>query len=501
MRKRNKTYYFLFIIACLSITQTTAQKQGVSITLTLEQAIQAAADSSLNAFVAQNSYLANYWNYRSYKASLLPSLSFNSTPIQYNQNFVKRYNSQNNTDIYLPQKSLYVAGKAMIQQNLALTGGTFYAETGLDYLHNFGSYKSTQFSSVPFRIGYTQSLLGYNSFKWNKKTEPLKYEKAKKELIYNYETISETTTSYFFSLALNQVIYNMALQNAMRSDTVYQIGMERNKIGKISQADLLTLRLNTINTQNTLNNAKINLDKASLLFASFLRYNTGTLFNLVLPEECPNIIISPQEALNQAKQNNPKMQELALQILYARQNLDQVKKTTRFSASLSASVGFNQAGNNLVEAYNDLLRQDMVSVSFNIPIIDWGVNKGKVNMAKSNLNTTIISSEQAEEAFEQEVFLLAKEFNTRYAQIISAAEAKKVAEMAYNASYQRFLIGKIDVDGLNMAENRRDNAQQAYINALYSYWDNYYKLRRYTLYDFVSRQPIGIKPNTTSVIK
>ena len=36
------------------------------------------------------------------------------------------------------------------------------------------------FSTVPVSIGYRQSLFGYNSLKWDRRIEPLRYAEAKK---------------------------------------------------------------------------------------------------------------------------------------------------------------------------------------------------------------------------------------------------------------------------------------------------------------------------------
>ena len=49
---------------------------------------------------------------------------------------------------------------------------------------------------------------------------------------------------------------------------------------------------------------------------------------------------------------------------------------------------------------------------------------------------------------------------------------------------QRFLIGKSDINSLNLARNRQDQAQINYINELKKYWDYYYKIRKLTLYDY-----------------
>lgn len=107
-----------------------------------------------------------------------------------------------------------------MQQNFDLLGGTFYLDTDLEYMRNFGANTYTQFSSVPVRIGYRQSLLGFNAFKWERKIEPLRYERAKKELLYNMETVSEQAVTYFFSVALAQAEYRLAQENVVEAATL-----------------------------------------------------------------------------------------------------------------------------------------------------------------------------------------------------------------------------------------------------------------------------------------
>ena len=68
-------------------------------------------------------------------------------------------------------------------------------------MRNFGDYTGNQFSSIPVRLGYRQSLIGYNAFRWDRKIEPLKFEKARKELIQNMEEVAESAVTYYFDLA------------------------------------------------------------------------------------------------------------------------------------------------------------------------------------------------------------------------------------------------------------------------------------------------------------
>ena len=456
------------------------------LTLDLQQTIRLANDSSLESFRAQNMYLSGYWEYRSYRAYRLPSLTLDLTPAQYYRDITRRYDSEADIDVYRSQQSFYAYGSLSIQQNLDLTGGTFYANTSLGYMRNFGSNKYTQYTSVPFQIGYTQELIGYNAFRWERKIEPLKYEKVKKQYLYNTEQVAEQATTYFFELAMAQAEYDLARDNAASTDTLYRIGQERFKIAGISRADLLTLELDHVNAGNTLQTAASSLKRAMFTLASFLDLPKDTQIRLVLPGPPQNFNIPVDKALTMARENNPDFLQVRQDILEAEQEVDRTKKESRFNASINASIGFNQVAEDLGGAYRHPQQQDMVSVSVSIPLVDWGVRKGKYNMARNNLNVVKISSRQSEISIEEEVIMTVNDFNIQQSLVQSASRALDLADMAYEETRQRYIIGQADINSLTLSLNRQQEAQRNYISALQSYWLNYYKIRRLTLFDFAS---------------
>ena len=146
--------------------------QETSIELDLLTTVQLANDSSLSAFRAKNSYMASYWEYRSFKADRLPSLSLYLTPVSYNRDYTRRYDSEQNIDIYRRQQSFYSFGNLAAQQNLDVTGGTFFVDSELGYIRNFGDQATVSSQAFPLRVGYRQNLIGYNPFKWEKKSLP-----------------------------------------------------------------------------------------------------------------------------------------------------------------------------------------------------------------------------------------------------------------------------------------------------------------------------------------
>jgi len=167
-----------------------------------------------------------------------------------------------------------------------------------------------------------------------------------------------------------------------------------------------------------------------------------------------------------------------------------MQKTGGFDAYVSASVGFNQAGSRMVDAYFHPLRQDMINVSITVPIVDWGARKRRINAAKNNTIVTKRTVEQNEHDLEQEVMATVSEFNRQQNLTKKSLEAYNIAITTYNINKQRFIIGKTDVNTLTLSLNRKESAMRNYLSALSRYWSLFYNIRKLTLFDFEKREQL-----------
>ena len=283
-----------------------------------------------------------------------------------------------------------------------------------------------------------------------------------------------------------QADHRLAKENMISTDTLYKIGLERQKIAVISQADLLTLQLDRVNAQNTLENAQMALKRARFALALFLNMDKDTEIEIDLPGRPHDISIPLEVALDMAKRNNPQYLHQRQNILEAERYVNKTRVESRMNASVNASIGFNQVAETFKGAYSNPLQQELVSVSISIPLVDWGVRKGKFNMAINNLNVAKITARQEEINLEEEVSMTVNDFTIQQHLIASAAEALELAEIAYDQTKKRFIIGKADVNSLTLSLARQQEAHKNYISALQNYWLNYYKIRQLTLHDFAT---------------
>ena len=480
----------LFLIIIYSGVFQNIKAQSESITLSLDEAINIAAQKSLDAFRYENMYLSSYWEYRYYKADKLPSLSLNTTPFDYNHYRKKEYNSTTKQDEYVLRDYFNSDVAVQVDQKVGLTGGRFFVNSGLGMVKNLGEDVSTSYQSVPINIGYLQELNGYNEMKWQSKIEPLKFEKAKKEFVQSQENLAMKSTAMFFDLVEAQIQLKIAQNNLANADTLYKIGKGRFQVGTVTQDDLLKLELDQLNSQQALNKAKLEVQRAQSGLNSYLVMEKQTIVNCEVPSQIPTLQIIADEALALSLKNNPDILDQEQQMLEQDKAVAQSKSETGLNTSVYAAFGLNQSSENIDMVYDNPDQSQRLRLGLNVPIVDWGRRKGRLMMAESTREVVNARIRQARIDFEQNIFQSVMEFNLQAEQVRNAAKADTVAQKGYEVTFQRFLIGKVDVIKLNITRNDRESARRAYIGAVNTYWGYYYRLRMLTLYDFVKREDL-----------
>jgi len=455
--------------------------------LTLDEVLEIARDQSPQAIGAKHSFLGSYWEFRTFKARYRPGLNMDASLIDFNRSLEQRFNSSTGEDYYTEINTNNASVGLDLSQNIGLTGGSIFATSSFRAFSNqvFTPEESTQFITVPVSVGFRQPILQYNDLKWEKKIEPIKYEEAKKNYLDDMEFVNTRAVNLFFNLALAQLNVEIANFNYSNSDTLYRIAQGRYNIGTIAEDELLQMQLSFLNAGTALNQSQIDLQIQEFQLRSFLGYNENVRIELIIPRDIPDLEVEVAQALALAHENNPEIQNLERQILEADQGVAMAKGEKGLSADLFVSFGYTASGTNPPEAYRNLLDEQRVRLGLTLPIADWGLGKGMVKMAESNRNLIRTNVLQARIDFDQSVMLSVAQFNLQDDQLKIAATADTIAQKRYEVTKQRFLIGKIDVLDLNVADSEKDVARRNYITALRNYWSDFYGVRRLTLYDFI----------------
>jgi outer membrane protein len=457
--------------------------------LSFDDVIKIAEEQSPNALMAKHRFRASYWQYRTFVAEYRPSLTLTGTTPNYSTSYDRVWNSQTGQYDYISTNIMRNIGSLGLQQNIGFTGGTIFVNSDLTLENDFEN-NTHNYITAPISIGLTQPLFRYNSLRWQKKTEPLKYASAKQTFLSNIEAVHTQAVQNFFMLALAQINKQIAAMNYSNADTLYRIAKGRYELGTIAEDELLQMQLSWLNTETARKEADMNLRDREIRLRSFLGFNENVRIELILPNVIPDLQVNVQEVLDLAMANNPEILNQQLTILTAQSSVAQAKAEKGLNANLTASFGLRDQDPEFPLAYQDPSRQQTVRLAVTVPILDWGLGRGKYKMAQSSLELAQVQSEQALIDFEQNLMLDVEQFNLQKEQVAIAAKSDTVAMKMYEVTKQRFLIGKIAVLDLNNADTKKDTNKRAYVQSLQNYWNYFFNLRSLALYDFINRKPL-----------
>ncbi len=453
-------------------------------TLSLDDIIVRSRAQSPSAKQAETRKENRYWSYRYYRTNYNPQLRLSGTP--YYEKAVKETSQDDGTTKFnaVEQAGSYL--NVGLLQPIQWTGGTISANSNLSYFNNYFDDVEL-WSGAVMNIRLDQPLFAFNDLRWDRKTEPLRYEESKREYAEQMEFISMEAVNRFFNVLQAQVSMQIAQFNLANNDTIYKIEQGRYNIGTTSQDKLLQVELQLLRSKQDVAQANLDLETAGLQLRSFIGAAQEENFQLYLPEVIPQFTLTVDEALENARKNR------AAYIAFERRRVEAEREVAqargqRFQANLTAAYGLNNNGMAINDVYSDPEELQQVNLGFSIPILDWGRNKSRMKTAMANkkLNDYVIEQDQVN--FEQEIMTQVRQFEMLRLQIEITKKADEVASERYNVAQNRYLIGKIDITNLNIALTEKDDAKRSYIQALKSFWTAYYQLRRLTLYDFSAKQ-------------
>ena len=460
---------------------------GQALTLTLEQAIEQAREMSPDAQSARHTFRSAYWNYRYYRANYLPALTLTSAP--YMDRAINRITMGDGSVQFVEQNLLSTDLSLSVTQNIALTGGTLFLTTSAQRLDLLSEHSSS-WQTSPVMIGYSQSLFGYNSLKWDKRIEPVRYEEARKSYVETLELVAATATQKFFDLATAQSNLEIATTNYANADTLYAYAQGRYEIGTISENEMLQLEINKLNEEANCMSARIEVENAMQELRSYLGIREDTDLQVRLNDSIPDFVVNLNEALLLANANSPDIQNMRRRELESESNVAQARANAGLKADIYLRFGLTQTGDKLRDAYRDPLNQQYVSLSISLPILDWGRGKGQVRVARSNRDLVYTQVEQDKTDFQLNVRKLVKQFNLQSQRVRIAARTDRTAQRRAEVARRLYLLGKSSVLDLNASISEKDSARRNYIAALNEYWSLFYTLRSLTLHDFEHDRPL-----------
>lgn len=446
--------------------------------LDINQAISLAKEQSVDAAMAKNKQKTSYWEYRTFKAEQLPEVSFSATLPNYRSNY-SSYQLEDGSYTYVRNNNIGINGGLSLTQRIPFTGGTIALSTSSDYTRQIGTNSLNEFMSIPVEITLSQPIFGVNSFKWDRRIEPVRYEESQAQYAEDMEDVTITAIGYFFNLILAESNLETARQNLKNAEMLYDVAVAKKEIGKISEQDLLQMKLSALQAKSALTDAASAVNAQMFQMRAYLGLDENQPVKPIVPDFAPQARFTYQEVLDAAHQYNAFAKNILRRQLEAEYAVATAKGNRR-SVNLYASIGFSGVNTSLQGSYSDLRNNQIVQLGLSIPILDWGKRKGQVMMAESDREVVETQIKQDEIEFNQNIFLLVENYNNQTQQLEIAVASDSLATSRYDMAVKTYMVGEISILDLNDARDSKDSARATMITELYYFWYYFFNIRSVT---------------------
>lgn len=420
--------------------------------------------------------------YENFKKSFFPALLLNLTPVSFNHSMrlLQNYNTGEYSNV--EEFSNTSSGGITVSQKIAATGGVFTVGSSLSYLHEFTG-NNNSISTSPVYISYSQQLFGGGkNMSFERAISKLRNDLALKDFCTSVSTEQQKILSLYLNAYSNKMDIEFYSKTTCMGDSLLMHAKIRKDAGKITEYEYNLVEMQQLDN-------KIELEESQSAYATSIRLLEKELriydieLKTLSPANFP-AYIEESDVIKLVNQNNPTYQNLELERLNAEYRLHQKKTDNRFNANISLSYGLNQYAKTFKDAYRHPDQRQSASVTLSIPVFQWGINRNKLKIAKNEYEMALQEQESAISSFKEEIHVYVTDYNLSKG-ISDAAEKKyNLAGQQYSFASLRFDMGKIAAIELSNAHKDYLQAKQYYISVIRSLFENYYKIRHLSLYDF-----------------
>lgn len=445
-------------------------------TLTMDEAIRIAQDSTIVSHLSGSALQQARWEYEQFLSLRRPQISFGLSP-----NY-QRITFEPETKFYKERNynMLNTFAELRLEQKALGIGGEFYASTGALWTRYFNQSDPMQlFSAIPVGIGYSNDLIAYNPYKWEKELSELKMSNSEKAYRNDLASIALESVKLYVSYYVALSIYEICVTNADVAQRLLSIGREKFELASIGKNELSALELQSLNAENSLFSARQQMEDARGMLLSYLKIeDRGQSLQLEEPTYPGFKNISADEAVELAKANNPEYLKAYEDIVSARQQAQKAKIQGSFlQIGIDLNVGLQSTSVAFANFYAGQQPFFTGNITLRIPIYDGGLAKSRNKVAEYKLDYAQTAEQEAARQLELNVSVALRDFNIQQDLLQRTRHALNLADESFELARELYSNGETDINTFILAQNRKDEAHTNYLNSLSAYWTCYYTLR------------------------
>ncbi|REC60472.1 hypothetical protein DRF65_20630 [Chryseobacterium pennae] len=361
--------------------------------LSIDEVINLVVTNTEKAKNIESAYQIRNIDFENYKKSFLPQI-FMTANLPY-QRSIQEVIQFNGSTSLVERNFLSPTINFTTKQIVPFTGGEISLTNSIA-MNNDLQNKITNYSSNWVSLTYSQTINGFNQYKWDKR----KYFYTRKlDEINHKKDVAKLKTEaaqLFFDGYILQKKIELTKNNILKTQSLLAQFEEKEKLGRALEIDVNQVSITINQLSQKMESDSFDLSMLISKLKNLLNLNERKELYFKTVDDFDLII--DKEALISSFLEKSYENEAKLQLLIADEKIDKTKKDGAVNFFVQLGIGLNSSAAELENLYNKPIQKQALSVGAYIPLLNWGILENKKKMAE--LEKSILERELKQTKFD-----------------------------------------------------------------------------------------------------
>jgi len=422
-------------------------------------------------------------------AALKSSFSLNVTPFSYSKN----RSFQDYQSVWNTSETTQSFGTFTIAQPILPTDGTISLNNRFGWQNNksenAGNTANKSFSNNLY-LSLNQPLFTYNRTKLNIKSLENDLENAQLNYAMQKLNLEKQVTQTFYNVYFAQMQLSISKTELDNTQKTFELTQNKVDAGLAAKEELYQAEVNLATAKSTVQNNQVSLDNTKDQFKQYIGMNINDEITVMANINSTPVSVDMAKALEYGQKSRMELRQRQISIESAQFTMIQTRALNEFKGSLDLSVGIIGTDSHLADIYQTPTQNPKVSVSFNIPLYDWGEKKARIAAQQASIESAKLSLSNQEIQITIDIRQVCRSLQNLVNQIDIAKQNEENSQRTYAINQEKYKNGDLTSMDMNLYQTQLSSKSMTYAQALIDYKIGLLNLKIQSLYDFEKNEPV-----------
>ena len=451
--------------------------------LSLEQALEIAMENSPDMQQVRLNLERSQERLKAQKAALKSRFFLQLTPYEYNKD--RRFNTL--FSLWNTEELKSSSGLFAIEQPIKWTDGTLQLINRFSWQEASSEFRQTErersFNNNLY-LSFEQPIFTYNRTKLDFKEVELDLENAALNYAIQKLFIEKSVNQSFYDLYYKQESLVISKEEEKNNQESYEIIKKKVEAGISAKEELYQAELNLADSRSMVQNAQVELDNALDEFKNLLGISLFKTIQVLANIQHQEVSVDLDKATQNGLKQRMELRQREINLENSMDDLTRTSALNEFKGNISLSYGIIGTHENFEHLYDDPTQNQKYSISFEIPLWDWGEKKARIKAQEASIKQSELNYHQTENDIIIEIRRAYRELKNQILQIETRRTNVQNAQLTYDLNLERYKNGDLTSKLLGDYQTQLSRQKLGFIQAQIQYRLALLDLKIQSLWDF-----------------